>query len=56
MIDATKYLRDKGLLKDGFSKFIITHPELGEIDLAEFLDEFGEMVRDDIDFYRIPGE
>lgn len=39
-LTAKEFLKSKGLIKDKYEHFIITHPEFGEIDLAELMSEW----------------
>lgn len=39
-MNATDFLKAKGLIKEGYSQFVITHPDLGEIDLAKLLVQY----------------
>lgn len=43
-MEATKFLRDKGLLEKDKEKFKIIHDEVGEISLNQLLDEYAELV------------
>lgn len=44
MEEAIEYLKEKGLLKEGFTKFLIKG-SFGEVDLVKMLEEYRERAK-----------
>lgn len=48
-ISAEEFLKSKGLIKEGHTKFIVTHPELGEINFNDWMEEYASQFKQDTD-------